>query len=353
MKNFYRIFRKGIALVVLGYSTSFSTPDPRDSVIIESRSVKPGIGNPAVVVRVYITNKDSLTGVVVALVEKTLTGNAYMTLGYPRKDTVGGAVRRLTSTLQGMSIFATNKYNSVSPDSFTIAAFFETDNPASLEPPNLTRKAFFEFEFDTVNTDSGRIVLDTGKIALGKTGFVNNNDRDVPVNFVKGVITVDPISPLVTVTDPNGGESVPRPCPYTITWDASDNVGITTVEVWLDRTNGGVSYELQLANLTGNPGSYDWTPGGSANSSNAKIKVIVSDAAGNVSSDASDASFSIVTNCFVRPTAGFDINKDGIYSLVDIILYMNIVYTDTDESTINMSKEYIKTMLVAIFSSSP
>jgi len=163
---------------------------------------------------------------------------------------------------------------------------------------------------------------------------------------------VDPTPPSVTVTDPNGGEAVPKPCPYTITWNAMDNVGVTAVEIWLDRTNGGISFEQQIANLSGNPGLYDWTAGGST-SNNAKIKIIARDAAENISSDVSDGTFSIVANCYLKPVAGFDINKDGIISIVDAVLVINSVYSETNESTINLSKEYIETMLIAIFSASP
>jgi hypothetical protein len=114
----------------------------------------------------------------------------------------------------------------------------------------------------------------------------------------------DATPPSVTVTDPNGGEYVSKsPCPaYTISWNASDNVGVTGIEIWLDRTNGGASFETQLANLSGNPGSYEWTVTG-ATSTNAKIKVIARDAAGNSSSDSSDGVFTIGTNCVAKVVA--------------------------------------------------
>ncbi len=334
------------------YSTVFPAPDPRDSVIIESKNLKPGTGNPAATLRVYITNKDSLRGFVVALVEKTLTGNAYMTLGYPRSDTSGAAVRRLTQTLQGMTIVASNRYNSVSPDSFTVASFFDSNDPTSVEPPNSSRKAFLEIEFDTIKTDSGRVVFDSATIVFGQTSFVSIKNRDVPVNFVKGIITVDPIFPSVTVTAPNGDEAWGKSCPYTITWNATDNIGVTGIEIWLDRTNDG-TFEQQIANLGSNPGSYNWIPG-NPTSNNAKIKVIAKDGAGNTASDVSDGTFAILVSCpAFRLNAYLDINKDGIVGLVDVILVINSLYRDADLETVGLSNEYIENMLRAIFSASP
>jgi hypothetical protein len=49
-------------------SSSAQTPDPRDSVIIESKTVYPGNGPAAAYVKVYITNKDTLAGYTLCLV---------------------------------------------------------------------------------------------------------------------------------------------------------------------------------------------------------------------------------------------------------------------------------------------
>ena len=169
-------------------------PDSRDSVIIESKTLTPGVGKPATVVRVYITNKDSLKALVLALAEKTATGNAYMKLAWPREDT--GVVRRLTPTLKGTTFFAGQKYNSVSPDTFTIASFYQPGDLATVEPPNTSRKAFFEIKFDTVKTDTGRIVVDSARVIGGAskafTSFVTMQRLELPVNFVKGTFTVPP-----------------------------------------------------------------------------------------------------------------------------------------------------------------
>lgn len=338
----------------MGYTTAFAAPDPRDSVILESKSVKPGTGSPAAVFRVSITNKDSLGAFSLVLAEKTLTGNAYMTLSWPRNDT--GVVRRLTATLQGFTLFAGNRYNSASPDTFAYAALFDPGNPDSYEPPNLTRKPFYEIKFDTVRTDTGRIVFDSSRItspygANSPTVFSTKRGSEIPVNFVRGIITVDPTPPTVAVVAPNGGEIVSRCGILTIGWNATDNVGVAGIEIRLDRTNDGV-FEQQIANLGGNPGAYDWTPG-SPGSSAAKIKVIATDAAGNSGSDMSDGTFTISSQCYQKPAAGFDFNEDGVVSLVDAVLVINSVHSEGGEDTADFSREYIEAILAALFSSSP
>lgn len=352
MKRFFEACLLGVGLIAMGFSHGLSAVDPRDSVILESKTFKPVTRSPAATLRVYITNKDSLKALVVALVEKTLTGSAYMTLGRPRTDTgTAGAVVRLASTLRGMTILASNRYDSATPDSFTVASFYQPGDMASIEPPNVTRKAFLEIRFDTVKTDSGRIVLDSATILVGQTGFVNMRNLDVKVNFVKGMITVDPTPPSVTVIDPNGDDALGAPCPYAITWTATDNAGVTSVQIRLDRTNDGI-FEQLIANLNSNPGSYNWIPG-TPTSSHAKIKVIANDAAGNTASDVSDAPFSIVSLCVGKLNANFDLNQDGVIGLADVVLYLNAVQPDADESFVNMSREFANGLLAAIFAGEP
>ena len=88
---------------IVSSSAVFGAPDPRDSVIIESKTVAPTNGQPSVYVKIYITNKDSLANITLALRVRSLTGGAYMTLAWPR--TFNGVVRRLTATLPSFGIF--------------------------------------------------------------------------------------------------------------------------------------------------------------------------------------------------------------------------------------------------------
>jgi|GEM_PF-5900932 len=337
-------------LFFCGCSLAYAQPDPRDSIILESKTVSPGVGSPATSVRVWITNKDTLGAVSLLLQEKSLSGDAYMTLSWPRS--FSGVVTTLTTTLTNYQTFFGGKYNSSSPDSFSLAGLFDPQNKlATIEPPNTSRKAFWEIKFDSVRSNAGQIELDTARIFENYSSFAGYKGTNVKVNFVKGIITVPDITPpSVTVTIPNGGEYASKTCPpFTIEWNATDNVGITGVEIRLDRTNNG-DFEEQIANLSGNPGSYDWTPTGQ-NSTSAKIKVIATDAAGNVGSDVSNGTFTIGNNCYQKPAVGFDANKDGVLSLIDAVLLLSAVHAETNDGTTN--KEYIKSLLNAIFSGSP
>ncbi|MFQ6031911.1 MAG: S8 family serine peptidase [Candidatus Zixiibacteriota bacterium] len=107
---------------------------------------------------------------------------------------------------------------------------------------------------------------------------------------VMAVYQPDTIPPEVTVTAPNGGEVLTAGEVYTITWNATDNVGITSTEI--DYTYDGGTNWYDVANLSGNPGSYDWTVPNTP-STECLVKVTCFDAASNSGSDVSDGFFTI------------------------------------------------------------
>jgi subtilisin family serine protease len=94
--------------------------------------------------------------------------------------------------------------------------------------------------------------------------------------------------PDVTVTYPNGGEVFYIGQVVTVTWDASDNVGIVTSVV--DYSYDGGDTWNPVDTLTGNPGSYDWTVTGPP-SSTCRIKITCIDAVGGMGDDMSDEDF--------------------------------------------------------------
>jgi hypothetical protein len=102
--------------------------------------------------------------------------------------------------------------------------------------------------------------------------------------------TRDTTPPTVRVIAPNGGERLSPGSVFRIRWEASDNVGVTSVYIRLYQ--GGVMRMIIADNLP-NTGYYDWTvpnrPG-----SDYKIVVIARDAAGNFGEDESDGTFEIV-----------------------------------------------------------
>jgi len=101
----------------------------------------------------------------------------------------------------------------------------------------------------------------------------------------------DAIAPTVAVTSPNGGETLAVGTQSDITWTATDNVGVTAVNIYLS-LDGGTTYPETLATGEANDGVFTWTVE-DLNSKAARIKVEALDAASNAGSDASDADFTL------------------------------------------------------------
>jgi hypothetical protein len=99
----------------------------------------------------------------------------------------------------------------------------------------------------------------------------------------------DTTPPTVRVIAPNGGETLFPGNVFRIRWEASDNVGVTKVHIWLFQGNEQV---MVIARDLPNTGYYDWTvpnrPG-----TNYRIRIAAVDAAGNAGYDDSDGTFEI------------------------------------------------------------
>ncbi len=181
-------------------------PDPADSVIMESKfTVNPTIGacNSGIFrVRVYVTNKDSLTNVTIPLEEKTINGNAYGIISRPtvcgnaRTSPVvfnflypvapGSGTPRLATRIPSFA-----GYHSDSPDTFMGTFTFSdpTDDDTKL-PPNSPRALLLEIKFDSV-TGVGCFQLDSSKVLSNTLQFVNVGGTTIFVNFVSSIDTVD------------------------------------------------------------------------------------------------------------------------------------------------------------------
>ena len=193
--TFFSIFSSsGLTDVPVNFAKSVIrvlVPDPRDSIILESKTVTPGSGRPYMTIKAYITNKDSLTYMVLALKEVSTSGGAYGILSRNALGfrTFASVITNLTYTFRYITA-ASFRYDSSSPDSFIFAAGFDGSDPATIEPPNATRKAIWEIKFDTVLSSVGTFVLDSAVVVGQPSSFINTRPVDVPVNFVKSVITV-------------------------------------------------------------------------------------------------------------------------------------------------------------------
>jgi Bacterial Ig domain len=133
-------------------------------------------------------------------------------------------------------------------------------------------------------TSNARVRV-TARDAVGKSGS-DSSDTDFTLSGSGG----DTMAPTVTVNSPNGGETWQAGTTQTISWTASDDVGVTSVDLGYS-TNGGANYTA-IATGVANTGSYLWlvpnTP-----TSNARVRVTAHDAAGNTGSDSSDSNFTI------------------------------------------------------------
>ena len=188
-----------VALILLfGTSLAFSQPpDPRDSVILESKTVAPGAHPGALndtasylYVKVFITNKDSLTYLYLPLEVTSTAGGAYAIAARPRN--FFGVVNPLANTLRYNVYSSFSDYDGNSPDIFAVGAGFTFDVPNSIEPPNAARKAVWELKFDTVRTALGTFELDSTRLGGQHVFFSNTVPQDFPVNFLKSAITVTP-----------------------------------------------------------------------------------------------------------------------------------------------------------------
>jgi plastocyanin len=110
---------------------------------------------------------------------------------------------------------------------------------------------------------------------------------------MKGVVVVSAPSdapPTVVLQSPNGGESLPAHQPTTIAWQASDDHGVTGVDLFY--RDGESEHWVTLGRNLANSGSFQWfvhdTP-----TLAARVRVVAHDAAGQAASDSSDGVFTI------------------------------------------------------------
>jgi hypothetical protein len=109
-------------------------------------------------------------------------------------------------------------------------------------------------------------------------------------NAVFTIGAPDTTAPVVTVTAPNGGESWAAGSAHNITWTATDDVGVTAVDLYYS-TDGGVNFTT-IATGVANTGSYAWTVPNAA-TANGIVKVVAHDGSANTAADVSNAPFTI------------------------------------------------------------
>ena len=115
--------------------------------------------------------------------------------------------------------------------------------------------------------------------------------------FGRGIWRIDPQASVtkLTVTKPNGGETLMLNQPTTITWSSLGFSPTHTVKIELSR-NGGVTYPEVLAASAPDTGSFVWTPQLPASS---VCRIRITSVLDPTVSDTSDADFSIVQGTLV------------------------------------------------------
>jgi len=158
-------------------------------------------------------------------------------------------------------------------------ATYTSGSTVQLTPVPSTGWAFSAWSGDlTGNTNPASLLMDA--------------DKAVTSTFL------DIQAPTVAVRSPNGGEVLVVATSAPLTWTATDNAAVTSVDLQLSRSGTGGPFE-SIATGIANSGSFSWTVTGPL-TTNAFLRVTARDAAPNSAQDLSDAAFSIAS------TAGVD-----------------------------------------------
>jgi len=160
-------------------------------------------------------------------------------------------------------------------------------------------------------TDQGAGGTKTITVFTPTPGGGTSNGQTLTING-----TPDTTPPVVTVTSPTGGEAWGAGTSHAITWTATDNVVVSTVDLALS-TDGGSTFPTTLATGLANSGTFAWTVP-LVLTSTARVRVHAFDGSGNVGSDSSHANFSI-TGWTVTASAGpnGNIAPSGVVAVAD------------------------------------
>jgi len=104
------------------------------------------------------------------------------------------------------------------------------------------------------------------------------------------------LPPTVTVTAPNGGETLQVGQNFDIKWTASDPNGDATIQKFEIRlsTDGGTNFNFTIApNVVGTARTFTWTVPVGFNTTQGRIRVIATDAGSLTGQDDSNANFTI------------------------------------------------------------
>ena len=136
---------------------------------------------------------------------------------------------------------------------------------------------------------NGQVIISATWQGAGVDTIRGNGFADT---FTNSGTAPDLTPPAVALTSPLGGELWEAASVQSVTWSASDNVGVDSVTVDYSVGSAGGPW-LTVARGLDNTGTVDWTLPASAADS-VWVRVLAWDAAGNVGSDSSASALSIV-----------------------------------------------------------
>jgi hypothetical protein len=169
-------------------------------------------------------------------------------------------------------------------------------------------QAFFTYITVTGNSITGAGLASSKETSPGSgmggaattlmTAPKTSNNNQSFYSFIVGVPNTKPAGdanpPTVTVTSPNGGETVMGGTQLAIAYTSKDDVGVVSHDINLS-TDSGKTFPIVVASgLAGNVQSFNFPVPPSLSTTNARIQVVAKDAGGNAGMDASDADFTIV-----------------------------------------------------------
>lgn len=165
------------------------------------------------------------------------------------------------------------------------------------------------FTTGDVNNNQGGELIVGAPFANAVTGTGTRTQAGVVYILPSTAVLNQP--PTVTVTAPNIAETLQVGQMFDITWNASDPNGDGTIQKFEIKlsTDGGVNFNFTIApNLAGTARSFLWTVPVGFNTTQARIRVIVTDNQGAMAQDDSNENFTItdagVTASLTSPNGG-------------------------------------------------
>lgn len=146
-----------------------------------------------------------------------------------------------------------------------------------------TQNAQAQTVFETAFEDKTVIPVDCSSI-ISLAGAIHCIVMHVPS---AAPVTV----PQVSMLAPNGGEILKTDEVYYVEWTATDDIGVTSVDLYLS-TDGGATYPETIATGLPNSGLHVWVVP-TAESAACRVKAVAHDGEGNTGEDASAANFTI------------------------------------------------------------